>query len=424
MNFSHIYKQFFTTATFQVIGIAFTLLSGLMMARLMEPEAYGSYSYAMSILMIMMIPISAGISQLLVREIAQYELQNQWGHVKGICKWANYYILISSFIIILLVLGLIKLNVFESPLSNVLLPGLLLLLIRPLLIKATAILNGFRLPSYAQFVTSIVPPLLMLLSLLLLYSNSIQLNEEVAIMLQIFSVGISCLIANYLIKRKQPKAIASIKPLFSVKSWHKSLWPFTIMVVLTTLNNEICLLFIGFLNTKEDVAYFKVATQAVNLVAIGLMAINMVIGPNLARIYKTGDLTSAQNLLTKSVRLSCIVALPVVLMLIFFSGYFVSFIFGVSYLPAKNAIVFLCIGQAINVISGSVGLILNMTGNEKEALKFLLFSLIINIILLLLLVPMYSFLGAAIASSISMTVWNLLMARAVLRKTKLISWLI
>jgi O-antigen/teichoic acid export membrane protein len=79
--------------------------------------------------------------------------------------------------------------------------------------------------------------------------------------------------------------------------------------------------------------------------------------------------------------------------------------------------VILCLGQAVNVLMGSVGLVLNMTHNEKYTLRALLISLFISVLLLLLLIPIYSAIGTTIAVSAALVIWNLLLTIEVYRLT-------
>lgn len=83
----------------------------------------------------------------------------------------------------------------------------------------------------------------------------------------------------------------------------------------------------------------------------------------------------------------------------------------------------LCVGQLVNVLMGSVGAVLYMTGNENSALKILTFSLVVSISLMIILIPEYGEKGAAFAISISMVVWNVLMAYNVKKITNLKTWL-
>ena len=58
-------------------------------------------------------------------------------------------------------------------------------------------------------------------------------------------------------------------------------------------------------------------------------------------------------------------------------------------------------------MSGSVGIILNMTGKEKIFRNILSIALVIKVTLNLLLIPRFGIEGAAIASATSMIFWNL-----------------
>ena len=64
-----------------------------------------------------------------------------------------------------------------------------------------------------------------------------------------------------------------------------------------------------------------------------------------------------------------------------------------------------------------------MTGNERNSLKSLFITLVINMILLFTLVPIYGSVGAALSVSISLVIWNLLMSFEVHKLTKLKTWL-
>jgi O-antigen/teichoic acid export membrane protein len=181
---------------------------------------------------------------------------------------------------------------------------------------------------------------------------------------------------------------------------------------------------LGWLVDNEAVAYFKVAMQAVALIALGLNSVNAVIMPNVARLYKQGDFKATQALLTKSVRLSALFSVPIIFFLIIFGEFVISLLFGKNYLQAYPILVILCLGQLVNVLIGSVGLVLNMTGNEQSAQKSLAVTLILNVLLLITLVPLYGSIGAAIAVTVSLICWNVLMAFDVHKMTKLKTWLI
>ena len=59
---------------------------------------------------------------------------------------------------------------------------------------------------------------------------------------------------------------------------------------------------------------------------------------------------------------------------------------------------------------GPVGLLLNMTGHERETAKGVAISAVLNMVLNFLLIPRWGITGAAVATTVSMIAWNLLLA--------------
>ena len=66
------------------------------------------------------------------------------------------------------------------------------------------------------------------------------------------------------------------------------------------------------------------------------------------------------------------------------------------------------IGGGVNAITGSVGVLMNMTNHHVALQKFTLFSAIINVLLNYFLISYIGVIGAAISTIISAMVLNLL----------------
>ena len=73
------------------------------------------------------------------------------------------------------------------------------------------------------------------------------------------------------------------------------------------------------------------------------------------------------------------------------------------------ALIILCIGQIINVTTGSVGALMTMTGLESITTKIILFSIFLNVILNFFFILSFGINGAAIATAITIACSNILM---------------
>jgi O-antigen/teichoic acid export membrane protein len=67
-------------------GLAFGLATAAILGRLLRPEQYGLYLFALSTITLLALPVQVGLPQLLVREIAKNQLAEKWGLIRGIVR--------------------------------------------------------------------------------------------------------------------------------------------------------------------------------------------------------------------------------------------------------------------------------------------------------------------------------------------------
>jgi O-antigen/teichoic acid export membrane protein len=152
------------------------------------------------------------------------------------------------------------------------------------------------------------------------------------------------------------------------------------------------------------------------LVAFGLQAVNMVVAPHFARLHARGDDAALQQLVTVSARVIFFFTLPTATVFIVFGDELVRLIFGPEFNSGYLTLIILLIGQLMNASMGSVGLLLSMTGHERETARGVAVAAVSNLILNLSLIPNYGMEGAALASALSVAIWNVLLWRAARRR--------
>jgi len=82
-------------------------------------------------------------------------------------------------------------------------------------------------------------------------------------------------------------------------------------------------------------------------------------------------------------------------------------LFGNGFEDAAVLLMILAVGQFVNVATGSVGYLLNMSGHERDMNLVTLFTGPLTIILVALLSNYYGVMGAAIATAVGVSVQNL-----------------
>lgn len=195
--------------------------------------------------------------------------------------------------------------------------------------------------------------------------------------------------------------------------------PMTLSYMSLLLMQSIDTVILKMYESFEVVAYYSTAMKISILINIVLIVITTVIGPKIAKLYFDSDLIALKKLMQNAVNLNVIVSLPIIILSIFLSDWVLS-IFGENYVLASQAFVIILLGQIVNSLSGPVGMYLNMTNKQKIFRNILGVSLVLNILLNFLLIPQYGMIGAAIAMSVSLSLWNILGFIIVWRKDRIL----
>ena len=90
-------------------------------------------------------------------------------------------------------------------------------------------------------------------------------------------------------------------------------------------------------------------------------------------------------------------------------------LFGAEFVAARWSMTVLILGQLVNVGSGSVGYLMGMTGHHRQSAFVLGCSAVLNIILNAILIPIFGIMGAAIATALTMALWNIWLHQLVVK---------
>lgn len=172
----------------------------------------------------------------------------------------------------------------------------------------------------------------------------------------------------------------------------------------------------------ERVAFYSVAIKLTTIISLVLASVNTVYAPTFAEWYSLKNFKMLKSDIKKSTRLIFVLTFPAILLVFLFSNTILS-LFGPGYTVARDALLVLLVGQAVNALCGSVGVYMNMTGKQLVFQRILFLAFFINITLNLLLIPSYDILGAAIATSISTIFWNAATTIYIYRKDKISTFL-
>lgn len=184
----------------------------------------------------------------------------------------------------------------------------------------------------------------------------------------------------------------------------KAMYPVVIAQLSTQYASQFALI---YYLTESDFAFFSSALRTSLLVSFILMAANLVVAGKFAEHYAKGEMEKVNRLALQSSRILVGIALPLLLLLIFFADIIMQ-LFGSEYIEGSSALIIMALGQTINVATGATNYLLSMCGQEKELRKILLITFAIAIASALILTPIYGVIGAACANAIAVASQNLL----------------
>ncbi|MFT2098080.1 flippase [Marinomonas sp. 2405UD66-6] len=402
-------------------GLSFVL--AVVLARFMGPSEYGSYSFAFAILMLVAIPAQVGVPQLIVRETAKAQASQDWALMRGLWRWGNLAVMGFSalgflFAIVITVL-LMQLEDNVGRLA-IIVTGVALIPLMALTVVQGACLRGLRRVVIGQLPDAFLRPII-LLGMVCGYFFTSELNvsysAELVMGMHVIAVACSLIIVSLILSKLKPKELGFVTKLhYESAVWRKAIIPLAMITGLHLINNYADLIILGVFSLDEEVGIYRAVSQIALLVVFGLQAINQVLHPYFARMYKLNEMQKLQRLVTLSARGILILSLPPALILMFFGGPFMEWVFGYQYESGSLALSILVIGQLINAAFGSVSALLNMTGHEHDTVRGLGISILVNVLLNFLLIPQWGMEGAAIATSTSLVIWNFILHKAVQKR--------
>lgn len=379
----------------------------IVLARFLGPAGLGTYSYIYAILMLLAIPTQLGLPKLVVRETAKAEVSDNWGAVRGLWRWSN--ILVCGFSVVIVIGVILFTSTTKFNYANLLLLGVILIPLNALGNIRGASLRGLGRVILGQLPETIVRPIVFLCLILVfnMFWVPDTFTPESAMLLNIIASGIAFAFGFVLLAKSIPQPLwARPTPEYHHKPWITALLPLGLISGIQIINSNLDIIMLGVFRTPEEVGIYKVVVMAAGLVVFGLQAINMVIMPSVARMHEQKDMANLQKLVTSSARMILAIALTAALVFFVFGHWILETAFGSEFSDGYNILVVLVAGQLANAAFGSVALLLNMGGHEKETLVGVALAACANVALNLLLIPLYGGWGAAMATSITLLVWN------------------
>lgn len=405
----------------KICGTGIAFVTQIFLARVMGTEQYGIYIYVVTWLNILVLIAKMGWDTLLLRYIAKYETQAEWGTLRGILETSNRFALIGSFTVsisVALVVWMLK-EQLNSELALTFWIGCGLVPLLTLTRLRQTALQALKRISLAQLPELILRQLFLAIFICFLsIALSQQVNASTAISLDILALSICFLLSSYWLNNSLPKPVATAISTYHNREWFITALPLFLISGMHMILNYTDTLMLGVILGSTKAGIYTVVSRISTLITFGLGAVNAIAAPIISQLYTSGKHSELQKIVTLAARGIFIFSFPIALLLILF-GYKVLALFGSEFIQGYEALKILALGQLVNALAGSVGILMTMTGHQREAALVIGTSAMLNILLNAWFIPLWGVTGAAVATTLTIAMWNIALAFFVWKRLNL-----
>lgn len=384
------------------IGVA-TLIAALL-ARVLGSTTYGDYIFVITIISTVVIPVQFGVSQLIIRETAKPLFKEAFHY------WALRIVLTWTFF------GSVALTIFlfllDNPLERQLKHLAPVAIITFCVIIAmyffAGILAGQKRTEREQLYQNILRPtaFLVALAVILIVMGRDEITAQQTLVAYLFSV----LIVVVMLLVSLRKHIWLSRKAAPVEIQMKWLWSglyFIAIGGIDVLLQSVDILMLGTIANSEDVAVYRIGAVMAGLLSLPLSAASTHAMPRIAAAVGPEEVARMQRSCIQLARVSFAVTMLTLLSAFGLGRPVIELLFGAEYSGSFEIMLVLGVASVFNVMLGLNRLVLTSQGHERVVFRVLGWSSVINVALNAVLIMQYGAVGAAVATTVSVIVWNI-----------------
>lgn len=179
--------------------------------------------------------------------------------------------------------------------------------------------------------------------------------------------------------------------------------------------------FLEIYAATDQVGIFNVALRLAQLVSLILIVVNTISAPKFAELYWAGKTRELQKIIRQTTKLIFWTSLAMSILLVLFSKFFLG-IFGTEFKTGSLAMIMLVIAQMVNASTGSVGVFLNMSGNQKAFRNIMLVTMVLTLAGYYFFTPLFGVFGTACVALFGALIVNISSAVYAQRKLNIITY--
>ncbi len=397
----------------RVLSLVMAYVVHILFARWMGAMQYGIYSYTMAWIAILAILASLGLSTAVLRFVPEYRVKEKWALLRGVILGSSYLTLAAG--LMLSIAGTVVILVLER--SQYTIPLVVGVWIVPLV--ALVQLQSEICKARGRVVLAHIP--LLIRHLLILTGTFLFLQQmgapgaiEVLVLLMFVLMAIYGVLA-WKVNQDLPPEAKRTHPYYRIHMWLRVSLPMLLVAGTSIVLNQTDIIMIGVLLDSSKIGIYNAAIKTSGLVVFIIMAVNTVVAPVFAELYARKDNRMLQRIVSATAHWIFWPSLAIALLLAVFADPILGF-FGPEFVSGRWVLRVMLAGQLVNAAAGSVGYLMQMSGHQDDIARVFCCSALMNIILNAICISTLGIMGAALATTTAMILWNVWLYILVVRK--------
>lgn len=388
------------------------------LAAALGASGLGAYSFVISTLTVLSVLSLFGFERLAARELARYLAVDDYPRARGFFVFGLKIVAGASIACAVVGVSIVFAfdDKFEQDIPAALMFGLAFVPAMALLTFSKGVLRGLQRAVLSHVGESLVRPFALIGLIGIVYLAGTRWDTFVAVGCFSVATALALMFAVVATSRNFPDGFWRSTSVTEPRIWLRSAASFSVNSLFTALNGEALVIILGLLSTNTETGAFKLASNLSGLISFVLIAINVPLGPAVARQLALGEKEELQQTVTSLARVGLLLATPMALAC-WLVGDRLLGLFGPQFVSAYPALAILALVQLALVAMGSVASVLVNAGYENLATKSITIGTVLNIGSAGFLVPFAGATGAAISFAIGGFVSNALMMRYALNCT-------
>lgn len=422
-NLSELIKGSLVTFVLKVGGMLLSYLVVYLISRKFGKEGIGYYSLTNQLLLLTAAFATMGTTTSVLRYVGQFHTEESSSGIRRL-----YQLIWQIILPVSIIMGItgyftsdfLAESVFKNPSYSDAIKVISFFL--PLFVLdriAVEFIRGFKELKVSEFIRTVSRPLIMSVCLVFLWKE--QIGEIYLIYFICLAIIVNAIISNgFVINRvsrfrKSKRHSLTPGELLSVST------PMMVSAFTSLLITTAPLFILEYYVSTDKVGLYSIAFKLSQVITVVLVVVNTIAAPKFSELFWSKKTAELQRVISQSTKMMFWSSFSLSLVMIIGADPFLG-VFADAHDSAYWPLIILVISQMVNAATGSVGLFLNMSGNQKILRNTALIAMTLMFVLSFLLIPRYEITGAAISAGAGGILWNLLCILYVKRELGIVTY--